>query len=148
VAIDGFWIDNWIYWTQITKTVSLNYSKDHCNYSTHKFFSVFISRCLVEDSNCERSPSSGLPNLASATRFSLLRIANLNRLNNNDPKYNLLYDWRFTANQFILAPSPLRPTTLDFFFQLNNLCNEKLGMFLMYMFRFSTSVRISPIACY
>jgi hypothetical protein len=26
-----------------------------------------------------------------------------------------LYDWRYTANQFVLAPSPLRPTTRDFF---------------------------------
>jgi hypothetical protein len=30
----------------------------------------------------------------------------------------LLYDWRFTANQFVLAPSPLRPTP-SIFFQLN-----------------------------
>jgi hypothetical protein len=28
----------------------------------------------------------------------------------------LLYDWRFTANQFVLAPSPLRITTSDFFY--------------------------------
>jgi hypothetical protein len=27
----------------------------------------------------------------------------------------LLYDWRFTANQFVLASSPLRPTTRFFF---------------------------------
>jgi hypothetical protein len=31
-------------------------------------------------------------------------------------KSNLLYDWRFTANQFVLASSPLRPTTRFFFF--------------------------------
>jgi hypothetical protein len=31
----------------------------------------------------------------------------------------LLYDWRFTGNQFVLATSPLRPTTSDFIFQLN-----------------------------
>jgi hypothetical protein len=30
-------------------------------------------------------------------------------------KSGLLYDWRFTANQFILAPSPFRLTTRDFF---------------------------------
>jgi hypothetical protein len=34
-------------------------------------------------------------------------------------KSKLLYDWRFTANQFVLASSPLRPTT-RFFFQLNS----------------------------
>jgi hypothetical protein len=31
----------------------------------------------------------------------------------------LLYDWRFTANQFVLATSPLRLTTSNFIFQLN-----------------------------
>jgi hypothetical protein len=31
-------------------------------------------------------------------------------------KSKLLYDWRFTANQFVLTSSPLKPTTRDFFF--------------------------------
>jgi hypothetical protein len=31
----------------------------------------------------------------------------------------LLYDWQFTANQFVSAPSLLRPMTSNFFFQLN-----------------------------
>jgi hypothetical protein len=31
----------------------------------------------------------------------------------------LIYDWRFTANQFALATSPLRSTTKIFIFQLN-----------------------------
>jgi hypothetical protein len=31
----------------------------------------------------------------------------------------LLYDWRFTANQFVFATSPLRLTTNTFIFQLN-----------------------------
>jgi hypothetical protein len=31
-------------------------------------------------------------------------------------KSKLLYDWRFTANQFVLASSPLRPTARDFFY--------------------------------
>jgi hypothetical protein len=31
----------------------------------------------------------------------------------------LFYDWRFTANQFVLATSPLRLTTCNFIFQLN-----------------------------
>jgi hypothetical protein len=33
-------------------------------------------------------------------------------------KSELRYDWRFTANQFVLASSPSRLTTRDFFFQL------------------------------
>jgi hypothetical protein len=35
------------------------------------------------------------------------------------PKSKLLYDWRFTANQFVLASSPLRLTIRIFFSQLN-----------------------------
>jgi hypothetical protein len=31
----------------------------------------------------------------------------------------LLYDWQFTANQFVLATSPLRLTASNFIFQLN-----------------------------
>jgi hypothetical protein len=31
----------------------------------------------------------------------------------------LLYDWLFTANQFVLTTSPLRLTTSNFIFQLN-----------------------------
>jgi hypothetical protein len=31
----------------------------------------------------------------------------------------LLYDWRLTANHFILGTNPLRPTTSNLFFQLN-----------------------------
>jgi hypothetical protein len=31
----------------------------------------------------------------------------------------LLYDWRFTANQFVLATNPLRLTTSHFIFNLN-----------------------------
>jgi hypothetical protein len=37
----------------------------------------------------------------------------------------LLYDWRFTANQFVLATSPLRPTTSNFISQLNT-CGHRL----------------------
>jgi hypothetical protein len=36
--------------------------EDHSNYSTHKTFSLFTSRCLVTVSNGRRSPSSGFPN--------------------------------------------------------------------------------------
>jgi hypothetical protein len=31
----------------------------------------------------------------------------------------LLYDWRFTANQFVLETSPLRPTTSNFILEMN-----------------------------
>jgi hypothetical protein len=37
---------------------------------------------------------------------------------------NLIYDWRFTTNQFILATCPLRPTTRIFIFQLHTCCHS------------------------
>jgi hypothetical protein len=37
----------------------------------------------------------------------------------SESESELLYDWRFTSNQFVLAPSPLRLTTSNFFPQLN-----------------------------
>jgi hypothetical protein len=37
----------------------------------------------------------------------------------SESELELLYDWQFTANQFILATSPLGLTTSNFIFQLN-----------------------------
>jgi hypothetical protein len=37
----------------------------------------------------------------------------------SESESELLYDWRFTANQFVLAPSPLSIMTRDVFFWLN-----------------------------
>jgi hypothetical protein len=37
----------------------------------------------------------------------------------SESESELLYDGRFTANQFVLATSPLRPTASNFIFQLN-----------------------------
>jgi hypothetical protein len=37
----------------------------------------------------------------------------------SESQSELLYDWQFTANQFVLATSPLRLTTSNFIFQLN-----------------------------
>jgi hypothetical protein len=67
-----------------------------------------------------------------------------------------LYDWRFTANQFVLAPSPLRFTTRDFFatepLRLYSICNilsdKKMGLSVMNMLGLSSSVCIARIACY
>jgi hypothetical protein len=41
------------------------------------------------------------------------------KLTGFESESKLLYDWRFTANQFVLVTSPLRPTTSIFIFQLN-----------------------------
>jgi hypothetical protein len=36
----------------------------------------------------------------------------------------LLHDWRLTANQFVLAPGPLRPMSRYFIFQPNSCCSS------------------------
>jgi hypothetical protein len=47
-----------------------------------------------------------------------MHLGNLHSLaSESTPK--LRYDWQFTANQFVLATSPLRPTPSNFIFQLN-----------------------------
>jgi hypothetical protein len=58
----------------------------------------------------------------STTNHALLLIApattavySLELVQQSKSKSKLLYDWRFTANQFVLASSPLRPTTTFFF---------------------------------
>jgi hypothetical protein len=43
------------------------------------------------------------------------------------PAYSseLLYDWRLTANLFVSASGPLRPTTNNFIFKLNTCCYSR-----------------------
>jgi hypothetical protein len=68
----------------------------------------------------------------------------------------LLYDWRFTTNQFVLVPSPFRLTTRDFFLNepllLVSLCNilsdGKMGWpFVKCTYRtYSMLLKILPFA--
>jgi hypothetical protein len=60
----------------------------------------------------EKRESLPLPVLELGTLGHPDRNPSLNRLKESE----LLYDWRFSTKQFILAPSPLRLTTRDFFF--------------------------------
>jgi hypothetical protein len=46
-------------------------------------------------------------------------LENFYAINSSVRKSELLYNWRFAANQFVLAPSPLRLMTNNFIFQLN-----------------------------
>jgi hypothetical protein len=62
-------------------------------------------------SNSRDSSASALTPLPSGYRLATELSSEL------ESESELLYDWRFTANQFILALSPLRPTTS--IFQLN-----------------------------
>jgi hypothetical protein len=50
----------------------MNYSLTyHCNYRTHKEFSIITRRCLVPASNGVRSLSSGVSDLSTASAISL-----------------------------------------------------------------------------
>jgi hypothetical protein len=69
---------------------------------------VFTSSSLITASN---NGSSGLK--------SSLNGGSLPTQLTSESESELLYDWRFTANQFVLIPSPLRLTTSNFIFQLN-----------------------------
>jgi hypothetical protein len=75
----------------------------------HKVFSDFTSRCLVAASN------GGCP-LPLGSR--IVPDLSYQLLTHHNSKSKLFYDWRFSANQFVLAPSSLRLTTSNFF-QLN-----------------------------
>jgi hypothetical protein len=67
------------------------------NKTEHKNSSLLVNICFTDR-----------PNLRKA-RFCSQR----------ETESKLLYDWRFTANQFVLASSPLRLTARFFFSQLN-----------------------------
>jgi hypothetical protein len=92
---------------------------------------VFTS-LMVTASNGGRSPSSGFPNcprsqLPASNSNPWQRLYRSSPVTNSPPtnsqtnslnctalsESKLLYDWRFTANQFVWASSPLRPTTLS-----------------------------------
>jgi hypothetical protein len=77
--------------------------------------------CLEVASNSARSPSSRFPNCPGLI-YQLLSLSLYIYIHIYTEvlksKSKLLYDWQFTVNQFVFAPSPLRFTT-RFFFQWN-----------------------------
>jgi hypothetical protein len=113
----GFWIGFWIYWplyeTQLVITL---------NYSAIAVIRTWqITRCLFQpalsplDISLQRLLTTAIPLLPCS---SSLRAAAPFQLNYSSES-ELLYDWRFIANLFISATSPMRVTTRIFIFQLN-----------------------------
>jgi hypothetical protein len=123
---------DWIFNLLTTYCISLTelHTPNTRKSSTHKFF-------LVTDFNSGDSSASLLSALSllvrdSLTILSLLQLTNSqdgshftptsesslhNLLSSNcssESESELIYDWRFTANQFVLATSPLRLTTSIF----------------------------------
>jgi hypothetical protein len=76
------------------------------------FQSAFLSRFPVTDLN-NRYSSIAL-NKCSLHRLPYSRVTS-----KSESESELLYDWRFTADQIILASGPLRPTKRDPFSKLN-----------------------------
>jgi hypothetical protein len=137
LTVDGVCIGNWIYWNltdpllQVIITVSLI----HILYISLGHTDLLRLLCLYQSSGngfqWRTFPFLWVPELspASATSFSQQQLTTeppavmsltLHWL--TELKSKLLYDRLFTANEFIFAPSPLKPTTRDFF-QLN-LCGR------------------------
>jgi hypothetical protein len=76
---------------------------------------VFLSFFLVAASNSGDSLASALTPFSAGHRLT-------NEIS-SEPKSQLLYDWRFTANQFVMSSNPLRITT-TYFIQLNSCDNS------------------------
>jgi hypothetical protein len=116
------WIDNWIYWTLINRSAIDNSHTLQITIARTKTSQlVFTSSCLVTDPN--NVLIKYMPAGNCLTPNSCLQTYSHSRLNKFSES-KLLYDWRFIANQFILASSPLRPTIRDLFFQLNSCGNS------------------------
>jgi hypothetical protein len=65
------------------------------------------------------------------TLYYCLTTLGVLQLSLTDPlqsQSQLLYDWRFTANQFVLATSPLSLTTSIFFSIEHILSDERMGL--------------------
>jgi hypothetical protein len=108
MTVDWVSIGSRIYWTRKQLVTSNNYDS------------------LTELRTPKITVTAALP-LGSGTitslRIQLLISHNctyqLTQLNIKVKVKVTLYDWRFTANQFVLAPSPLGYTIRDFLWQLN-----------------------------
>jgi hypothetical protein len=91
-------------------SLTVTHSKDHCNYGTHKAFSVFTSRCVVVASNGGRCPWSGFPNCA---RPQLPTSHNSN--SQLKSKTELYYD-RQSVGQSVLVSSCIWGLRPDFYY--------------------------------
>jgi hypothetical protein len=111
---------------------------------------TYIIRIKFTSSRLVTASSSG-DSSPALTMSSLHRLITLWTLQKSKSESKLLYDWRFTASQFILVSSPLRLTVRDLFF-----FNRALVVIvLMYHplwrkdgFASSSNVGIAHIACY
>jgi hypothetical protein len=107
VIMYGVWIGEWIYWNTEPPLIS----------TIHKVTTApakpFPACCFFNNLSQQRILTVEILQL-HAFESSLHRLPYRTKLAGSESESELLYDWRFTANQSILAPSTLRPTTNDF----------------------------------
>jgi hypothetical protein len=140
VTTDRVWIGEWIYDHLHTslKTTS-NYSAIvdlHTSQTTTAPAMPFLACSVSNSHSLGMASNSGVSSASRAHVITVQRISRnwtlplTNQILHSTPlnwtgqksksksksESKLLYDWRFTANQFVLASSPLRLTTSDFFF--------------------------------
>jgi hypothetical protein len=104
---------------------SLLHFTNHYRIQTTCFqsFTVYSSRFLVSASNSGGSSVSALTSLPAGSQIHRLNLLFTDSLTTDSSlESELLYDWQFTANAFVLVTSPLRLTTSNFIFQLNTCC--------------------------
>jgi hypothetical protein len=91
------------------------------NYTTFAISALYKSCCLFQPavsslvSAWQRFLTMVIPLLPGSGPLWTAAPLQLNYSSESE----LLYDWRFTANHFVLAPSPLRLTAINFSFRLN-----------------------------
>jgi hypothetical protein len=123
------WSGNWIYWSLLLQALVIT-----INYNNSLFSRTLLPRLPRIRSILNLSALSILMwsllyshlnwTTIGSILICLLWICSLfwTVLSESESESELLYDWRFTANQFVLATSPLRLTTSNFIFQLNTCC--------------------------
>jgi hypothetical protein len=114
LTIAGVWIGEYIWWSDLLHThhswLDFTDYTDYCPQS----IAVFTSRFLATDFNNYYN-SLTITTAHIRSFFHSLPFRSHSQLTCNwESGSELLYDWRFTANQFILASSPLRLTARFF----------------------------------
>jgi hypothetical protein len=89
----------------IANLYTLQITRAHDKYSQSFFTSRFLVTKILQLLCLRRCPLANTPQLTHS-------------------ESELLYDWRFTTNQFFLVPSPLRRFMTRDLFQLNPCCHS------------------------
>jgi hypothetical protein len=81
-----------------------------------RWLDLLITPCSITHNHNKSSAEDFFHDCLGLSKFCL---DDDSLLNSQESESELLYDWRFPANQFVLAPSPLRLTARILFSQFN-----------------------------